>query len=159
VTSRTGFLTVQTSGTRMPCSRVISLARCLARAQASSLVSDPTSFSATNLPPTLHDSQSCISCSQAMARSNYRAISSAFWSSECAKIGRNLSPGISYNATFATIGGETCRAFRPAIRRLRRALGWCCPRADEAGRFLAAGTAASQASSPDGSAWYGAAPG
>ena len=56
-------------------------AQRLARAQTSSSASASAPLLATNLPPTLHDSQSRISCSPATARSEYPAVSPAFPSS------------------------------------------------------------------------------
>jgi hypothetical protein len=75
-------------------------ARRLARAQASSPASASAPLLATNLPPTLHDSQSRISCSPATARSEYRAVSPAFPSSFLTDLPRVSRPGILYNATY-----------------------------------------------------------
>jgi hypothetical protein len=53
----------------------------------------------------------------------------------------------------ATIGGGTCRALQPTIRRLRRASDQCCPPAKAANRKRSAGVAAPPASWPGGSAF------
>jgi hypothetical protein len=53
-------------------------------------------------------------------------------------------------AVCARSGVETCRAFQPAIGRLRRASGQCCPPANH--RFPPAGMTAPPASSTGGSA-------